>query len=155
MRVSITKVAALVPLSDEQLATLDDYTDDVVNRSLKKFKEARNVEKPAAYFMGIVRNVAGLEHLQPNSTRSSTSSSEEKTKTPQMVQQAVASLSDRYTQAEIEHCEKILGLFDRISIEDPVEAQKILNRQPSDRWSLSWGLPDSFERRLRKLKGTQ
>lgn len=151
MRLIIAKVADMVPLADEQLAQLDVYTDDVIEESLRRYKQAKNVEKPVGFFMGIVRNVAGLEHLQPNGKWSSTSS---QTKNQDSLKrEARGALNDRYATAEITHCEKLLELFDKIAVEDPSEAQNIVARKPSDRWSLSWPSPDVLDFRLDRLRG--
>lgn len=150
MRMIIAKVVDMVPLADEQLAALDDYSDAAIQHALNRLKSSKSVTNPAAYFMYILREDAGLEHLKPTGKWSSTSSS---ARTDSLKREARGELNDRYKAAEIEHCEKILALFDKLYVENPSEAERISNGLPSEKWSGSWGRPKSFELRLQKLKG--
>lgn len=138
----VDRVLSMIPeISESDLFKLDAYDENQIERALKRV-ERRNPEAPAPYLFGVLR---GIHEDDQKSGRGRA------TETRKVVSQAA--LNDRYTADQIEHCEKILALFVKIAAEDPEEADKIEQGKPSTRWSGSWGTPESFERRLKKLKG--
>ncbi len=144
-RLVVSEVMKVMDLSESQLLVLDQYNDSQIKRALERtVKKQPNTPEP--YFMSVLKSVQQEDVKKGNV----------KMKVESSIQDQVEirkALNDRYTLADIEHCEKILALFDRICNEDPVEANLIALGKPSKRWSLSWGTPASFELRLKKLKG--
>lgn len=141
----VSVVLAKISLTESQLLVLDQYTDKQIEQAMASLAK-KNPEYPAQYLLASLRSIHEKD----------TSQGKAQVKQAETIQDQIAirkALNDRYTLAEIEHCEKILALFDRICNEDPVEANLIALGKPSKRWSLSWGTPASFEERLKKHKG--
>ena len=144
-RLVVSEVMKVMELSESQLLVLDQYNDSQIKRALERTVK-KQPDRAEPYFMSVLKSVQQEDVKKGNVN----------VKVESSVQDQIAirkALNDRYTLAEIEHCEKILALFDRICNEDPVEANLIALGKPSKRWSLSWGTPASFETRLKKHRG--